>query len=73
MKAIRIHAPGGPGALKLDEVPPPVPKEGEALVRIEAAGVNYIDCYMRTGQYKMSLPGTVGLEAAGTVEPVGPG
>jgi NADPH:quinone reductase len=73
MKAIRVHAPGGPEALKLEEVPRPVPKEGEALVRIEAAGVNYIDCYMRTGQYKMSLPGTVGLEAAGTVESVGPG
>jgi NADPH2:quinone reductase len=73
MKAIRIHAPGGPEALKLEEVPRPVPKEGEALVRIEAAGVNYIDCYMRTGQYKMSLPGTVGSEAAGIVESVSPG
>lgn len=73
MKAIRVHSPGGCEVLKLEDVPRPVPKEGEALVRIEAAGVNYIDCYMRTGQYKMSLPGTVGLEAAGTVEAVGPG
>jgi NADPH:quinone reductase len=73
MKAIRVHGPGGPEALMLEEVQRPVPKEGEALVRIEAAGVNYIDCYMRTGQYKMSLPGIVGLEAAGTVESVGPG
>ena len=73
MKAIRVHAPGGPEALSLEEVPRPVPKDGEALVRIEAVGVNFIDVYMRTGQYKMSLPGTVGLEAAGTVEALGPG
>jgi len=51
MKAIRVHAPGGCEALTLEEVPRPVPKEGEALVHIEAAGVNYIDCYMRPGQY----------------------
>jgi NADPH:quinone reductase len=73
MKAIRVHSPGGCEVLTLEEVPRPVPKEGEALVRIQAVGVNYIDCYMRTGQYKMSLPGTIGSEAAGTVESVGPG
>jgi len=73
MKAIRIHSPGGPEALVLEEVASPAPKQGEALVRIEAVGVNYIDVYMRTGQYKMSLPGTVGLEAAGVVQELGPG
>ncbi|MCA1581398.1 MAG: quinone oxidoreductase, partial [Acidobacteria bacterium] len=49
------------------------PKEGEALVRIEAAGVNFIDVYHRTGQYKSPVPFTVGMEGAGTVEAVGPG
>jgi NADPH2:quinone reductase len=73
MKAIRVHAPGGPEALVLEEIPRPQPKSGEALVRIEAAGVNFIDVYMRTGQYKADLPLTVGLEAAGTVEALGPG
>jgi NADPH2:quinone reductase len=73
MKAIRVHAPGGADVLRFEEVPRPVPKEGEALVRLEAVGVNYIDVYMRTGQYKMSLPGVVGLEAAGTVDSVAPG
>lgn len=73
MKAIRVHKPGGPDALSFQEVPRPEPKEGEALVRIEAAGVNFIDIYLRTGQYKSDLPATVGLEAAGTVERVASG
>jgi NADPH:quinone reductase len=73
MKAIRVHAPGGPEAMRLEEMARPEPKAGEALVRIEAAGVNFIDVYMRTGQYKAALPITLGQEAAGTVEAVGPG
>src|SRR5215471_3741990 len=73
MKAIRLHAHGGVEAMRLEEVPKPVPKEGEALVRIEAAGVNFIDVYVRTGQYKATLPTTLGTEAAGTVEAVGTG
>ncbi|HSF41508.1 MAG TPA: quinone oxidoreductase [Thermoanaerobaculia bacterium] len=74
MKAIRVHTPGGPEALKLDEVPDPTPREGEAVVRVEAAGVNFIDVYFRTGLYKgPSLPFTLGQEAAGTVTAVGPG
>ena len=73
MKAVQVHALGGPEALVLEEVPRPKPKEGEALVRIEAAGVNFIDVYLRTGQYKAALPATLGVEAAGTVEEVGPG
>jgi NADPH2:quinone reductase len=56
-----------------EEIAKPVPKEGEALVRIEAAGVNFIDVYVRTGQYKAALPATIGTEGAGTVEAVGPG
>jgi NADPH:quinone reductase len=74
MKAIRVHTPGGPEALQLDEIPDPTPREGEAVVRVEAAGLNFIDVYFRTGLYKSaSLPFTLGQEAAGTVAAVGPG
>jgi NADPH:quinone reductase len=74
MKAIRVQAPGGPEVLRYEDVPDPVPAEGQALVRIEAVGVNFIDVYHRTGLYKVpSLPFTLGQEAAGTIEAVGPG
>jgi NADPH:quinone reductase len=73
MRAIRIHAPGGPEAMKVDDIPQPTPKAGEALVKVDAAGLNYIDVYFRTGQYKAELPLTLGLEAGGTVTAVGPG
>jgi NADPH:quinone reductase len=73
MKAIRVHTPGGPEAMRLEEVAKPEPKAGEALVKIEATGVNFIEVYMRTGQYKAALPLTLGMEAAGSVESVGPG
>jgi NADPH2:quinone reductase len=73
MKAIRVHASGGPEAMKVDDVPTPTPKAGEALVKLDAAGLNYIDVYFRTGQYKAELPLTLGLEAGGTVTAVGPG
>jgi NADPH2:quinone reductase len=73
MKAIRVHAPGGIEALRLEDVSEPSPKAGEALVRIEAAGVNFIDVYHRTGLYKANLPATLGQEGAGVVEAVGPG
>ncbi|HEX4962337.1 MAG TPA: quinone oxidoreductase [Thermoanaerobaculia bacterium] len=74
MKAIRIHRLGGPEVLELEDVPAPEPKEGEAVVRVEAAGVNYIDVYFRTGLYKgPALPFTPGQEAAGTVAAVGSG
>ena len=73
MKAVRIHSPGGREALRYEEVSRPDPKPGEALVRIRAAGVNFIDVYHRTGAYKASLPLTVGREGAGVVEAVGAG
>jgi NADPH2:quinone reductase len=72
MKAIRVHAVGGPEALRYEDVPDPSPKPGEAVVRIEAAGVNFIDVYHRTGLYKVALPYTIGQEGAGTVESVAP-
>jgi NADPH2:quinone reductase len=73
MKAIRIHAAGGPEVMRLEEAPQPTPKAGEALVKIDAAGLNYIDVYVRSGQYKSEYPMTPGLEAGGTVTAVGPG
>ena len=73
-KAIRIHEHGGPEVLRWEDVPRPSPGPGEALVRHAAVGLNYIDVYFRTGLYKPpSLPATIGMEAAGTVEEVGEG
>jgi NADPH2:quinone reductase len=59
--------------MKLEELPTPQPGPGQALVRIEAAGVNFIDVYQRTGAYKNPLPYSLGLEGAGVVEAVGAG
>src|SRR5437879_12294378 len=73
MKAIRIHQPGGPEALQLDDVADPSPGGGQAAVKLAAAGVNYMDAYFRTGQYKAPLPLTLGLEGAGTVTAGGSG
>ena len=73
MKAIRIHAPGGPEALQYDDVAEPTPGAGQVVVKLAAAGVNYIDVYFRTGAYKAPLPLIIGLEGAGTVSAVGQG
>jgi NADPH2:quinone reductase len=72
MKAIRIDAFGGPDALRLQDVPEPVPGAGELVVRVEAAGVNFIDVYHRTGLYPNPLPLVPGLEGAGVVTALGP-
>jgi NADPH:quinone reductase len=71
-QAIRIHTNGGPEVLTLEEVTVGAPGPGEARVRHTAIGLNYIDTYHRTGQYKLALPSGIGLEAAGVVEAVGP-
>src|ERR1043165_2015169 len=68
MKAIRVHQYGGGDALKYEDIPVPEPGAGEARVRIEAAGVNYIDVYQRTGLYQLKLPFTLRMEAAGVTE-----
>jgi NADPH2:quinone reductase len=73
MKAIRVHAPGGPDALRYETVREPAPGPGQAVVKVEAAGVNFIDVYERTGLYKVAMPFTLGQEAAGTVTAVGTG
>jgi NADPH2:quinone reductase len=74
MRAIRVHACGGPEALRYDEIATPEPQAGEALVEIAAAGVNFIDVQHRAGRYKPpALPFTLGSEGAGTVTAVGAG
>ncbi len=73
MRAIRVHAHGGPEVLKIEDVEARPPGPGEARVRIEAVGVNYIDVYHRTGLYPNALPFTPGLEAGGVVTAVGEG
>jgi NADPH2:quinone reductase len=70
MLAVRPLQTGGPEVMKLEEHPTPVPGPGEALVRIEAAGVNFIDIYQRSGQYKVPTPMPLGMEGAGVVEAV---
>jgi NADPH2:quinone reductase len=73
MQAIRIHEKGGPEVMKYEETPTPQPGPGEVLLKVAAAGVNFIDIYYRVGQYPVQLPYTPGEEASGTVEAVGPG
>jgi NADPH:quinone reductase len=74
MKAIRIHEYGGPEVMKYEDVPTPAPGKGEAVVKIAAAGLNYIDIYFRSGLSKAAqLPFTPGHEGAGTVSAVGEG
>ncbi len=75
MKAMRFHATGGPEVFKLEEVPVPAPGQGQALVRLRATGVNFVDIYHRRGDYPPpgGLPCITGQEGAGTVEAVGPG
>ena len=73
MKAIRVRQTGGPEVLESVDADKPAPGARQALVRIEAIGVNFIDVYHRTGLYKLALPFTPGSEAAGVVEAVGEG
>jgi len=72
MRAIQITRTGGPEVLEVKELPAPTPGTGQALVRIEASGVNFIDVYFREGRYPSALPFIPGQEAAGVVEAVGP-
>jgi NADPH2:quinone reductase len=72
MKAIQIKETGGPEQMRLVDVPVPQPGPKDALVKIAASGVNFIDVYFRMGLYKADLPATLGNEAAGIVESVGP-
>jgi NADPH2:quinone reductase len=71
MKAIQVQQNGGPDVLQFADVPMPQPKANEAVVRISASGVNFIDIYQREGRYKISLPFVLGQEGAGVVTTVG--
>jgi len=71
MKAIQVLQPGGVEALELVDIPVPKPKPNEAVVKIAASGVNFIDVYLREGRYKAPLPFVDGQEAAGVVAEVG--
>lgn len=73
MKAIRVHEYGSPDVMQLEELDIPEPGPGEVRVMLEAAGVNFIDIYQRSGQYRMHLPFTPGSEGAGVVDAVGEG
>ena len=72
MRAIQIAHTGGPEVMVLRELPTPAPGPGQALVRIEACGVNFIDVYQREGRYPLQLPFVPGQEAAGTIASLGP-
>ena len=71
MKAIQVKQPGGPDAMELADLPIPQPKANEAVVKLAAAGVNFIDVYFREGRYKAPLPIVLGQEGAGEVTAVG--
>ncbi len=71
MKAIQVRETGGPEKMELVDIPTPQPGPRQALVRIAASGVNFIDVYFRTGLYKADFPISLGSEAAGTVEAIG--
>jgi NADPH2:quinone reductase len=71
MKAIQVTQPGGPEAMELVELPVPLPKANEAVVKLYASGVNFIDVYLREGRYKAPPPFVLGQEGAGVVNAVG--
>jgi NADPH:quinone reductase len=72
MKAIVLETPGGPDAMRYVDIDDPMPGPGQVLIRVEAAGVNFIDVYQRTGLYTIRLPAVLGQEAAGRIVEVGP-
>jgi NADPH:quinone reductase len=73
MKILRIHQQGEPDVMKLEDAPVPEPGAGTVRVKIEAIGVNFVDIYQRSGQFKMNVPFTTGQEAAGAVDALGEG
>jgi NADPH2:quinone reductase len=73
VKAVRVRQNGGPEALSVEDVDVPEPNAGEARVKIDAIGVNFIDIYQRSGLYSLQTPFTLGMEGAGVVDAVGAG
>jgi NADPH:quinone reductase len=72
-QTVIIHAHGGPEVLTLEDRPVADPGPGQVRIRHHAVGLNFIDCYQRSGLYPMQLPAALGMEAAGVVQAVGPG
>jgi NADPH2:quinone reductase len=73
MRAVRVHAPGDLSALTVETVDLPTPRPGEARVKVEFAGLNFIDTYQRSGAYKLPTPFIPGVEAGGVIDALGPG
>jgi NADPH2:quinone reductase len=73
MRAIRIHAIGGPDVLQVEDIPVPEPGPGAVRIKLEAIGLNFIDIYRRSGLYATTFPAILGTEAAGVVEAIGSG
>jgi NADPH2:quinone reductase len=71
MKAIQVKQVGGPEAMEVVEIPVPQPKANEAVVKLAASGVNFVDVYFREGRYKAALPFVLGQEGAGVITDVG--
>lgn len=71
MKAVRVHDYGGAEVLAIEDIAVPEPQAGEARVKIEAIGVNFIDIYQRTGLYPLKTPFTLGMEGSGVVDAIG--
>jgi NADPH:quinone reductase-like Zn-dependent oxidoreductase len=73
VKAVRIHEDGGPEVLRYEDVPDPVPRQGEILIRLRAASLNHLDCWVRQGLPSVPKPRILGADGAGVVEALGPG
>jgi NADPH:quinone reductase-like Zn-dependent oxidoreductase len=73
VKAVRIHEDGGPEVLRYEDVDEPVPGEGEVLIRLHAASLNHLDCWVRQGLPSVPKPRTLGADGAGVVEALGQG
>lgn len=73
MKTIIVREYGDPGVMQLEDLPIPDPAPGQVRVKVRAAGLNYIDTYKRSGQYKTTLPFTPGEEAVGVIDALGEG
>jgi NADPH:quinone reductase-like Zn-dependent oxidoreductase len=73
MKAVRIHEDGGPEVLRYEDAEDPVPGEGEILIRLHAASLNHLDCWIRQGLPSVAKPRTLGADGAGVVEALGQG
>ena len=73
MKGVRFHEHGGPEVLRYEDLPDPEPGEGDALIRLSAVGVNFVDTYRRAGAYPVELPCLPGSEGAGEVVALGAG